>query len=158
MSGQDEEHTIRKMGNEIGKLERENPCTRLPTHPVYKCCQSLVSWCCHLEQIQNLLGEGRGKVGAGASQWHSEQTEITFPHNTGSPARRALPSIEADFRYSTRLASSSVKWIRDSSVAQGQPSVLHMITHESAWNDAWCSAHAQDVRVVPKNYLQMKIL
>ena len=32
-------------------------------------------------------------------------------HNTGSPARRALPSIEADFRYGMRLASSSVKWI-----------------------------------------------
>ena len=69
----------------------------------------------------------------------------------------ALLSVEADFRYGMRLATLSVKWIRDSS-AQGQPCVLHAITHESARNDAWCSAHAQDVRAVPKNYSTMKIL
>ena len=30
VSGQDEEHTIRKRENEIGKLERENPCNPSP--------------------------------------------------------------------------------------------------------------------------------
>ena len=55
--------------------------------------------------------------------------------------------------------SSVLAWrIQGMGEPGGQPSVLHVITHESAWNDAWCSAHAQDVRVVPKNYLQMKIL
>ena len=146
---------------EKGKRDWETG-KRKPLHPSphTSCVQMLsipgllVSLRANPEFVRRREGDG----GAGGSQWHSEQTEITFPHNTGSPARRALPSIEADFRYGMRLASSSVKWIWDSSVAQGQPSVLHAITHESAWNDAWCSAHAQDVRVVPKNYLQMKIL
>lgn len=97
---------------------------------------------------QSTRGERRRDSRRQLGAFWKERNSIS--HTTqGAQRGECFCLLKVDFRWAS---APSVKW------ARGQPSVLHELTHDSAWNGAWHSAHTQHVGVIPINYLVMKTL